>query len=735
MLKYFLISICLTLLFLNASAYNIFIDKKGTSSPEFVLQHADSLFQFTDRPGLKNGDNIIWIKIPIENKESWSQYKYVLFTVPFIYKADFYYQKNNALVHDQYGYGYKTNRKLVVADVDEFRIQLLPGEKKEVYVRLETKYITVYSYQIMQMGEMIKYKDERFYSTLLFVIITAIFGVFSLFLHSIYQNKRFILAYFALLVVSIMANTAMTGYYRVLASIVNPVQSSEATMLLALLSSFYLLRSFFETFIYHPIADKIIKGSMILLLSFFLLALVNFNNQTEFIIRTLGFMPGMLIFSGLTFYFIKAKEKYAIPIAFFFFLSTAAGIALNLAYLGYYHLGNTVRYYQIANGLNYVTLLWVAFLKGRDMQVIEMTKNKITKLITDKGQELAKLGSWNLELPSMKLWVSDELYRIFEIEKIKGEPDINQFLGKIHEDDQPSVKEVFIHLRNNDFHETSMQFRLSLANNVVKYISVFWVISGNNQVKQCTGYMQDVTEKTLNDKERSIISQELLDRNGLLQEFSYSVSHNLRSPFSNILGLCNMLEKNKNDLEKIQTYLPLLTNASQRMDSILRDLNDLLNYDKQINIIKSEFKLEDIALEAHDLHLLKLHHLGATFTWDFSTVGSILQVKPYFSNIFQNMLSNSLKYSKPDTKPVIHFSGTIQNNNLVLEFKDNGIGIDLIKNRAKLFGIYQRFNPKAAEGNGLGLYLIKLQVEKMKGNIDVCSEPGEGTTFMITVPL
>jgi signal transduction histidine kinase len=99
------------------------------------------------------------------------------------------------------------------------------------------------------------------------------------------------------------------------------------------------------------------------------------------------------------------------------------------------------------------------------------------------------------------------------------------------------------------------------------------------------------------------------------------------------------------------------------------------------------------------------------------------------------MLSNSLKYARPGVPPEIHFKGTLNEWILELEFRDNGLGINLNVNRSKLFGLYQRFNPKEAEGNGLGLYLIRLQVEKMKGDIDVQSELNTGTIFTITIPV
>ena len=334
-----------------------------------------------------------------------------------------------------------------------------------------------------------------------------------------------------------------------------------------------------------------------------------------------------------------------------------------------------------------------------------------------------------------KLWVSDEMYSIYGVEK-KNPPDVNAFIDKVHEDDKERIIKVWSALADK-VQDPRMEYRVRHTDGSIRHISASWVISYNEHggAKRATGYVQDITERVLAEEEKSAISSELIQRNQVLEEFSYSVSHNLRSPLANILGLCDMIERKMKDGKLDLVPVKMLTDSSRRLDSILRDLNTLLNYDKKLNVLKTPLQLDEVAKETWEIYREKCEFLGGQFTWDFNGTGLVHLVKPYMDNIFQNMLSNSLKYSRPGIPPVIHFSGRLNEGMLQLEFRDNGLGIDLDANRSKLFGLYQRFNPKAAEGNGLGLYLIRLQVEKMKGQIDVKSDLNAGTTFVINIPV
>jgi signal transduction histidine kinase len=105
--------------------------------------------------------------------------------------------------------------------------------------------------------------------------------------------------------------------------------------------------------------------------------------------------------------------------------------------------------------------------------------------------------------------------------------------------------------------------------------------------------------------------------------------------------------------------------------------------------------------------------------------------KSYLESIFLNLLTNSIKYRSEGKQLRINISSKVVNDDLILTFKDNGIGIDLVRNKDKIFGLYQRFH-NHPDSKGLGLYLVKSQVEAMGGTITVASAVGKGTTFTIT---
>lgn len=731
--------ILFTLLFLLASsrllAYEIYIERKGSLKPEYVIRHADSLFYYTAKPGLSSGSNIVWIRIVVDNPNERSQFRYIAFDNPVIYKADLYYYEDTVLIHDFNGFGYKQKSKLQVTNIDEFRVNVPGRGKVEVFVRIEPRYIAVYSYRIKQLGEMIMWKDQKLYGTFVFIFFVAILLFFSIFLMRIFPGRKIFLVYSLFLISTIFTSTGMTGYYRPFGDLVNPVQLTEIFATISLMSCLYLLRIYFKLKSSFPRTDKLLFYTMVYMAVSLLPQTLYFSYQTDYFVKHFVFIPSMLIFTWVTFYLVSAKVKYSIPVAVVFFISTITSTMMNIAFLGHVRLGNWVLYYQFSLVIIMVVLFLVAFLQARDKQVVEMAAAGLSKLITDKTQMLAKIGSWYMELPGNRLWVSDEMYSIYGVDK-KEQPDVHEFVDRVHEEDKKRINLVWSRLADN-VQDPRMEYRVRHTDGSIRYISASWVISYNEHEVpvRATGYVQDITERVLAEEEKSAISSELIQRNQVLEEFSYSVSHNLRSPLANILGLCDMIERKAAENRPDPKLLEMLSVSAKRLDSILRDLNALLNYDKKLNALKTPLQLDDVAADAWAIYQDKCEYLGGRFNWDFSGVGVVHLVKPYMDNIFQNMLSNSLKYARPGIPPDIRFSGRLADGMLCLEFRDNGLGIDLNTNGTKLFGIYQRFNPKAAEGNGLGLYLIRLQVEKMRGTIDVASEVNAGTTFIITLPV
>ena len=102
----------------------------------------------------------------------------------------------------------------------------------------------------------------------------------------------------------------------------------------------------------------------------------------------------------------------------------------------------------------------------------------------------------------------------------------------------------------------------------------------------------------------------------------------------------------------------------------------------------------------------------------------------YLESILYNVISNSIRFRHPSRKPIIKINFVIENDMKVLQISDNGIGIDLVKNADKIFGMYKTFTNNS-DSKGIGLFITKNQIDAMGGNITVESELNVGTTFKI----
>jgi signal transduction histidine kinase len=116
---------------------------------------------------------------------------------------------------------------------------------------------------------------------------------------------------------------------------------------------------------------------------------------------------------------------------------------------------------------------------------------------------------------------------------------------------------------------------------------------------------------------------------------------------------------------------------------------------------------------------------------DFEKTPLLNTNKAYLESILLNLLTNAIKYKSENKKSKITISANKIDDVVFLVFKDNGIGIDLVKNKDKIFGLYQRFHDYP-DSKGLGLYLVKSQIEAMGGSINIESEVNKGTTFTLT---
>jgi PAS domain S-box-containing protein len=237
-------------------------------------------------------------------------------------------------------------------------------------------------------------------------------------------------------------------------------------------------------------------------------------------------------------------------------------------------------------------------------------------------------------------------------------------------------------------------------------------------------------EETIEQNARLLsLTEDLRRKNNQLEEFTQIVSHNLRSPVGNIVTLINFCETASSENER-EEYFALLKEASTITLSMLNELNDVLKIKQNKNIEKDELNFEQVLLQVKMMLNAKITSLSADIRYDFAPSPTISYPRIYLESILLNLLSNSLKYHHPDRKPVITFRTYLVDGNLILETSDNGLGINLQRYGHHIFKLRKTFH-RHPESRGIGLFMIKNQIEAMGGEITLSSKENEGSTFFI----
>jgi signal transduction histidine kinase len=226
-------------------------------------------------------------------------------------------------------------------------------------------------------------------------------------------------------------------------------------------------------------------------------------------------------------------------------------------------------------------------------------------------------------------------------------------------------------------------------------------------------------------------NEELVRHNNELLQFSYTVSHNLRGPVARLLGLMNLITINSNPEEK-DSLLKLLQQSTIDLDVVLKDLNLIIDLRNRIYKVREKIVLEEEwqkSCSLLDEYILPEFSIQA----DFSAQPYVYSIRAIIQNIFYNLLSNAIKYRSSDRTLSVKLVSRSTEEGTFLTVSDNGLGIDLANQRDNVFKLYKRFHMHVA-GKGLGLYLVKTQIEVLEGTISVESELNKGTTFSIFFP-
>ncbi len=247
----------------------------------------------------------------------------------------------------------------------------------------------------------------------------------------------------------------------------------------------------------------------------------------------------------------------------------------------------------------------------------------------------------------------------------------------------------------------------------------------------CIGY--EITELIEKQKQLQNLTDVAAEQNERLQNFTYIISHNVRSHVGNLKGMMALIYEGTDNRENMVEYLGFLKIAINGLDETISNLNEIVSAQNSINLPQKTILLNEY-LEKSITNISDAVTNSKAVIHNQIPQDATIDIFPaYLDSILLNMLTNAIKYKSPERFPEIYVNFYQENEYKVLSFKDNGIGIDLEKNKDKLFGMYQTFHGNS-DAKGLGLFITKTQIEGMKGKIEVESEVGKGTTFKIYLP-
>jgi len=237
-------------------------------------------------------------------------------------------------------------------------------------------------------------------------------------------------------------------------------------------------------------------------------------------------------------------------------------------------------------------------------------------------------------------------------------------------------------------------------------------------------------EKENRAAELSLSNKELLKTNTELDRFVYSVSHDLRSPITSILGLISFIEEDSKEPDTLE-QVKMIRASINRLD---RFIKNILNYSQNnrtgLEMVKIPIKKTITEIVDSVCNIKGAE--GISFQIDIDEQQPFYSDWQRFNTVLENLISNGIKYhTKEVSGRYLKLTGTSDNGDLKLSISDNGIGIDAAYHD-KIFDMFYRL-PGRTAGSGFGLYIVKETLEKLHGTIEIQSEKGVGTTFMITL--
>jgi PAS domain S-box-containing protein len=312
----------------------------------------------------------------------------------------------------------------------------------------------------------------------------------------------------------------------------------------------------------------------------------------------------------------------------------------------------------------------------------------------------------------------------------EGELQILGMNGLIHPDDFLS-RETLAIAKDNTF-ATEQRLFTKAGETILMHVQITPLLVNSEPFR--IAMYTDVTAERQTQRELELSAKALREHNDALEEFSYVISHDLQEPLRMITSFTQIVQRRyltKINDENANYDFNFVIDGAKRMSTLIRDM---LEY--------SRWSARALPLAVVDLNdTLREAKLNLKVSIDKNQPIIEVDVLPTIAanrhmvvQVFQNLISNAIKYRHPERIPHIQISVEAIHNEWLFSFKDNGIGFEP-QYRERIFGIFQRLQTDRSTGNGIGLAICKRTIERQGGRIWTESTLGKGSTFYFTLPI
>ncbi len=359
---------------------------------------------------------------------------------------------------------------------------------------------------------------------------------------------------------------------------------------------------------------------------------------------------------------------------------------------------------------------------------------RLSQARLEAAQARAKMGSWEYYPETRAGYWSKEMFHIYGLDPASDYPSMSTFLELIHPEDRQRVQTSQMQSLYT-LEPISIDYRTNPAQGPERHLNatVHTVKDQEGRPIYLAGTVMDITERKEAEALREQLIAELETKNAELERFTYTVSHDLKSPLVTIKGFVGLLEQDAaaGNTERMKRDIEHINHATDKMHRLLGELLELSRIGRLMNLPEA-VALSELAQEAATLVAGRLvaHGVEVEIAPEMPVIyGDRLRLL----EVYQNLIDNAAKFMGDQRAPRLEIGARQNGSEVECWVRDNGLGIAAMYHE-KIFGLFERLEAEG-ESTGIGLALVKRIVEVHGGRIWVESEGrGQGSTFYFTLP-